>query len=85
LANLGLGSSLSPVASLPSPPPEPNVYEDYFPLGAISAELCRLHGTHPAPEPLSVVRASYPPRPIVIERVLRSDGTTGIGIKGGGH
>ena len=28
---------------------------------------------------------SYPPRPIVIERVLRSDGTTAIGIKGGGH
>ena len=85
VANLGLGSWPSPVASLPSPPPEPNVYEDYFPLGAISAELCPLHGTHPAPEPFSVVPASYPPRPIVIERVVRRDGTTGIGIKGGGH
>jgi 1A family penicillin-binding protein len=85
LANLGLGLWLSPVASLPSPPPEPNVYEDYFPLGAISAELCPLHGAHPAPEHLSVVPASYSPRPIVIERVLRSDGTTGIGIKGGGR
>ena len=33
----------------------------------------------------SMVPASYPPRPIVIERVVRRDGTTGIGIKGGGH
>jgi 1A family penicillin-binding protein len=84
LANLGLGSWPPPVASLPSPPPEPNVYEDYFPIGAISSELCPLHGAAADPASASVVPASYS-RPIVIERVLRSDGTTGIGIKGGGH
>ena len=85
LAKLGLGSWPPPVASLPGPPPEPNVYEDYFPLGAISAELCPLHGAVAESAVGTSGVVSYPPRPIVIERVLRSDGTTAIGIKSGGH
>jgi 1A family penicillin-binding protein len=76
-----------PVNPLPSEPAEPNVYEDYFRLGTISAELCPLHSA--VAETVSgtsgVVPASYPSQPIVIERALRSDGTAAITVKAGGR
>ena len=81
----GVESWPAPVAPLPSPPPEPNVYEDYFPLGTISSELCPLHGAAAETAVGTSGVVPYPPRPIVIERVVRPDGTTAIGIKGGGH
>ena len=38
------GWFVRPVASLAPPPSAPPVYEDYFPVGSISAEECPLHG-----------------------------------------
>ena len=81
----GLDSWPPPVAPLPSPPREPNVYEDYFALGTISSELCPLHSAAAETAVGTSGVVSYPPRPIVIERVVRPDGTTAIGIKGGGY
>ena len=68
-----------------------NVYEDFFPLGAISSELCPLHNS-PADtltsipgEAPAVIPASYGQRPIVVERAIRSDGRTAISLRGGGQ
>ncbi len=65
-----------------------NVYEDFFPLGAISSELCPLHNS-PADTLTSVPRevpAVSPDlvrqRPIVVERTIRSDGSTAISLTG---
>jgi membrane peptidoglycan carboxypeptidase len=87
LAGLVLESWALPVAPLPNAPAEPNVYEDYFPLGTISSELCPLHAAHAetASSNSGEVPVSYPPQPIVIERTIRSNGTTAVAIKGGGH
>jgi hypothetical protein len=30
-------------------PPEPNVYEDLFPIGSIPPEICTLHDPFPVP------------------------------------
>ncbi len=86
LAGLGLESWSLPVAPLPNAPAEPNVYEDYFPLGTISPDLCPLHGAvaETAPATPILAPASYPARRIVIERTLRNDGTAAIAMKGGG-
>jgi len=75
-----------PVNPLPSAPAEPNVYEDYFPLGTIASALCPLHSAvaETASGTSGVVPASYPTQPIVIERVLRTDGSTAITMKRGG-
>jgi 1A family penicillin-binding protein len=87
LAGLVLESWALPVAPLPNGPAEPNVYEDYFPLGTVSRELCPLHGAaaDTASATPGVASAPYPTRRIVIERTLRSDGTAAIAMKGGGH
>jgi penicillin-binding protein 1A len=87
LAGLVLESWALPVAPLANAPAEPNVYEDYFPFGTISPELCPLHGAaaDTASATPGVASASYPTRRIVIERTLRSDGTAAIAMKGGGH
>jgi 1A family penicillin-binding protein len=37
-------SDLLPVAPLPTTPPEPAVYEDYFPVGMVPPGICPLHG-----------------------------------------
>jgi 1A family penicillin-binding protein len=68
-----------------------NVYEDFFPLGAISSELCPLHNspgdtlTSIQGEATAVIPASYRQRPIVVERAIRSDGSTAISLRGGGQ
>jgi hypothetical protein len=86
LAGLVLESWASPVAPS-NAPAEPNVYEDYFPLGTIPPDLCPLHGAvaETVSTPPVVAPASYPTRRIVIERTLRNDGTAAIAMKGGGH
>ena len=68
-----------------------NVYQDFFPLGKISSELCPLHNS-PADtlpsvpgEAPAVIPTSYGQRPIVVERAIRSDGSTAISLRGGGQ
>jgi 1A family penicillin-binding protein len=79
----------APVGGLPDSA-EPNVYEDYFPLGAVAAEFCPLHGGEDGPavgtSGLSSASAtdSHPKTSIVIERTPRSDGTIAITLRGGG-
>ena len=87
VAGLGLESWSFPVAPLPNVPAEPNVYEDYFPLGTISPDLCPLHGAvaETASAAPTLAPAAYPTRRIVIERTRRNDGTAAIAMKGGGH
>ena len=87
VAGLGLESWSFPVAPLPNVPAEPNVYEDYFPLGTISPDLCPLHGAvaETASATPTLAPAAYPTRRIVIERTRRNDGTAAIAMKGGGH
>ena len=40
----GILTPAGPAPPSPTPPAEPPVYEDIFPLGAVSSELCPLHG-----------------------------------------
>ena len=68
-----------------------NVYQDFFQLGKISSELCPLHNS-PADtlpsvpgEVPAVIPTSYGQRPIVVERAIRSDGSTAISLRGGGQ
>ncbi len=92
LAGLVPESWLDPVVPLPSAPAEPNVYEDYFPLGMISSELCPLHGavvgvasdTSGVVPTSGLVPASLPTPAVVIERGLRTDGTAALTMKRGG-
>ena len=44
LAGLVVHALPLPIGPQPDAPSEPNVYEDYFQLGAISSEPCPLHG-----------------------------------------
>lgn len=37
------GQPVSMVTDSPPEPPEPKVYEDLFPIGAIPSEVCTLH------------------------------------------
>jgi hypothetical protein len=37
------GQPIVMVGDAPPEPPEPNVYEDLFPIGAIPSEICTLH------------------------------------------
>ena len=38
-----------PVLTISDVPPEPNVYEDLFPIGSIPPEICTLHDPFPVP------------------------------------
>jgi 1A family penicillin-binding protein len=71
---------------LPAVPAEPNVYEDYFPVGKIPFEVCVRHSAvaESAVGTSGVVPASLPTPAVVIERDLRSDGTTALTLKRGG-
>jgi 1A family penicillin-binding protein len=64
------GWFVRPVNQIARTPSEPPVYEDFFPIGSISGELCPLH--RPEADPITVVR------------VPRADGSTQILLKGGG-
>jgi hypothetical protein len=43
------GEMPQPVEIETDVPPEPNVYEDLFPIGSIPPEICTLHGDPVAP------------------------------------
>jgi penicillin-binding protein 1A len=67
----------------------PNIYEDFFPLGTVPSELCPLHSRSDdaiagAGVTTDVLPASHTQRPIVVERAIRSDGSTAISLRGGG-
>jgi penicillin-binding protein 1A len=84
-----VGSSLLPVGALPSKDHEP-VYEDYFPIGTVPADLCTMHVDAHAQIDPNGVRMDPPPsapadRSIVVERVRRPDGTYAISMRGGGQ
>jgi 1A family penicillin-binding protein len=64
------GWFVRPVEQIASTPPEPPVFEDFFPIGSISEELCPLHRSEA--------------EPITIVRVPRGDGSTQILLKGRG-
>jgi 1A family penicillin-binding protein len=49
LSEVAHNPELLPVTPLPTMPPEPAVYEDYFPLGMVPPGLCPLHGATAAP------------------------------------
>lgn len=92
LVGVSAESWAEPVNLLPIVPAEPNVFEDYFPLGTVPAELCARHsavadtasGTSGAVPTSGVVPALSPTPAVVIERDLRSDGTTALTMKRGG-
>ena len=77
----GAGWGLVPVAHPISAQDEPNVYEDYFPLGLLPADTCPLHGAAPdLPQ-----ATSKAPGQIVVERTMRPDGTIAVAGRGGGY
>jgi hypothetical protein len=74
-----------PAAVPPLPPPEPNVYEDLFPIGSVPVETCWMHGAHGSAggttttqTPLvdAALRSQDPQPRISIQRVVGSDGIT---------
>jgi penicillin-binding protein 1A len=70
------------VPPIPPPKAEEPVYEDFFPLGVVSPDVCPLHG----PAAGDDVTALQRPRAseITVQRVQRANGTVLIVMRGGG-
>ena len=80
----GAGWGVAPVAHPISAQNEPNVYEDYFPLGLLPADICPLHGAA-LDLPQATSTTTTPPGQIVVERTMRPDGTVAVAVRGGGY
>jgi penicillin-binding protein 1A len=63
LAGQSTDATLLPVRQIPTTPPAPPVYEDYFPIGVVPPGLCPIHGDS------AIVGESVPAAPATVGSV----------------